>query len=294
VNFYEYLLKFGHTQKTVQTYTYIVRVFIERHPNAFSFQYKDILQYFEHSQGNRNYRNTILAALKRYYDYLIEIGMRDDHPCMRLFLKSNKRSKQVIIHDLFSSEELELLLNRNERYQDLKFRNQIIISLLIYQALTVSEITNLKTSHIDLDKGTIFIRGTSRLSKRSLDLHPKQYRLFDNYIYKARPKLQIKKPISAALILGKLGTPISVDDINYLIVTCKPHFPDRKLTSITIRQSVIANWLNEKKLPLEQVQLWTGHKWISSTALYRHTSVEEERMLMNKWHPLEENYQIEK
>lgn len=286
MNFEEYLLQFGHTKQTVRTYTYIVGIFKEKHPSADTYQYRDILGYFENAEGNRNYRNTILASLKRYYDYLIEIGFRNDHPCMRLFLKGNKRNKQVIVHDLFSSEELELLLNRKERYQDLKLRNQIVFSLLIYQALTAGEIASLKTSHVDLDTGTIFIQGTTKLSKRTLDLHPKQFKLIDNYLNTARAKLQSRRPKTNALILGKLGTPISVDDINYLIETGKPLFPDRNLTSVSIRQSVISNWLNEKKLPLEQVQLWAGHKWISSTATYRQTSIEEQRELMNRWHPL--------
>lgn len=286
MNFEDYLLQFGHTKQTIKTYNYTVGVFLEKHPNANNYQYKDILAYFEHSEGNKNYRNTILASLKRYYDYLIEIGVRNDHPCMRLFLKGNKRNKQVIVHDLFSSEELELLLNRNERYQDLKLRNQVVFSLLIYQALTAGEISSLKTSQVDLDAGTIFIQGTSKLSKRTLDLHPKQYRLIENYLATSRAMLLSNRPKTNSFILGKLGTPISVDDINYLVETCKPLFPDRKLTTISIRQSVIANWLNEKKLPLEQVQLWAGHKWISSTAPYRQISIEEQRVLMNRWHPL--------
>jgi integrase/recombinase XerD len=63
-------------------------------------------------------------------------------------------------------------------------------------------------------------------------------------------------------------------------------FTDRNLNSKTIRQSVIANWLNEKKVPLEQVQLMAGQKWISTTAKYRQTSVEEQRTMINKFHPM--------
>jgi integrase/recombinase XerD len=77
-----------------------------------------------------------------------------------------------------------------------------------------------------------------------------------------------------------------VDDINYLVSTFKGLFPDRNLNPKTIRQSVIANWLNEKKLALEQVQLMAGHRWISSTDKYRCVPMDQERELMNKFHPL--------
>lgn len=74
--------------------------------------------------------------------------------------------------------------------------------------------------------------------------------------------------------------------MNYLVSTYKPLFPNRNLNPQTIRQSVISNWMNEKKLLLEQVQLMAGHKWFSSTVKYRQHNIEEQRGLMNKWFPL--------
>ena len=49
-----------------------------------------------------------------------------------------------------------------------------------------------------------------------------------------------------AFAKGKLGNRISVDDIHYLVSILKGSFSDRNLTPITIRQSVLANCLNEK------------------------------------------------
>jgi site-specific recombinase XerD len=110
--------------------------------------------------------------------------------------------------------------------------------------------------------------------------------LVEIYLREDRPKLLRTEKHSDILILNKLGSPIQVDDINYLIETFKPLFPDRNLNAMTIRQSVIANWLNEKRIPLEQVQLLAGHKWIGSTLVYRQKSMDEQRELINKWHPL--------
>lgn len=63
-------------------------------------------------------------------------------------------------------------------------------------------------------------------------------------------------------------------------------FPDRSLSPKTIRDSVIALWLNDLKIPLEQVQLMAGHRWISSTERYVQTSIEEQRELLKMVHPL--------
>jgi integrase/recombinase XerD len=73
---------------------------------------------------------------------------------------------------------------------------------------------------------------------------------------------------SEKLIVSKLGKPISVDSIHAMIQPLKTLFPDRKLNPKTIRMSVICNWLNEKKIPLEIVQELSGHKWPGSTEKY--------------------------
>lgn len=284
--FHEYLHHIGHSERTMKSYEYTVSIFLHVNPEAENFKYKDVLNYLSENakQSSLRTKTAILAAIKKYYDYLIEIGKRNDHPCRTLHLKGGNRNKGVIHADLFGSEELELLLEREERYTILKQKNQVLVSLLIYQGMTVGEIADLKVQHIDLDKGTVFIKESRTQTKRHLELQPKQYRIIDRYIHESRKELISVE--TDALILGKLGKPITPEDAHYIVSTFKPLFPDRNLNPQTIRQSVIANWLNEKKIPLEQVQLMAGQKWISTTARYRQTSVEEQRAMMNKFHPM--------
>jgi integrase/recombinase XerD len=287
ITFKQYLQHMGHSEKTIKSYQYTVDIFLHLSPGAEKFKYKDVLDYM--SEKGKHYDNihtktAVLSGIKKYYDYLIEIGKRNDHPCRTIYLKGGNRNRDIIHADLFTSQELELLMEREERYQALKLKNQVLISLLIYQALTAGEIAELKVQHIDMDKGTVYVKESRTLAKRHLELQPKQYRLIDRYIRESRKELISVE--TDKLVLGKLGTPITTDDINYIVSTFKPLFTDRNLNSKTIRQSVIANWLNEKKVPLEQVQLMAGQKWISTTAKYRQTSVEEQRTMINKFHPM--------
>jgi site-specific recombinase XerD len=248
--FEQYLYQMHHSKATVKSYLYTIRIFLGERSNALSLKYKDIINYLsekEKSYNNPNIKKQVLPGIKKYYDYLIEI-------------------------------------DREERYADLKLRNQAVMSLLIYQGLSVSELANLKAHHVDLDKGTIFIKDSPKTSRRHLEIMPKQYRILDRYLHESRKKLL--RAETDVFAIGKLGTPLTADDINYLVSTYKPLFPDRNLNPQTIRQSVISNWMNEKKMPLEQVQLMAGHRWISSTVKYRQNNIEEQRELMNKWFPL--------
>ena len=282
-----YLYRMGHTKQTIKSYLYVIRIFLNTNPNAIQYKYKDVLDYMTEKvqqYNNSDTKNVILGALKKYYDYLVDIGVRNDHPCRRLHLSSRK-NKDIIHQDLFTTDELEKLMDRTERYEMLKLKNQVLISLLIYQGLTAGEIVEMKVQHVDFDSGVLYVKDSRMLARRHLDFHPKQYRLLDKYVHVARKELLQTE--TKTLIVGKLGTPITVDDINYIISTSKPLFPNRNLNPKTIRQSVIANWLNEKHIPMEQVQLMAGHRWISATARYRFTPIDEQRELINKFHPLQ-------
>jgi integrase/recombinase XerD len=154
---------------------------------------------------------------------------------------------------------------------------------LIYQGLSSDEVIRLNVKDIDLDNGTIYIKASTSLNKRTMELLPRQIILFSNYINKTREALLQSK--SEKLIIGKLGKPISVDSIHAMIQTLKTLFPDRKLNPKTIRMSVICNWLNEKKIPLERVQELSGHKWPGSTEKYIKVNSSQQRELINRYFP---------
>lgn len=280
--FERYLWEHGHTPMTVKSYLYEIDIFLSANPQAKSYKYIDIINYV--NEKAKDYPGThtinrILATIKKYYDYLIEQGEMEYHPCRTLYLK-NKKGKDVIHQDLFTSQELELLMNRKERFKDIELKNRAIMSLLIYQGLASGEIPKLKVHHVNLDNGTLFIKESKMLAHRHLEINPKQYK----FLYRCMNEME--RVGTDNLLIGRWGQPITNDDVQHIVHTCKPLFPERNLNPKTIRQSVIANWLNERKLPLEQVQLMAGHKWVSSTERYKQANLNEQRELINKWHPL--------
>jgi len=273
------------TAKTAESYLYTINHFVKTNPKSKRYGFKDMVNYMEQvsqKQSNPQYRIRILSAIKKYYDYLIITGQRSDHPCKKLNIKSNS-SQAIQTQDLFSSEELQLLLKRENRYWFLELRNQVLLSLLIYQGLSSEEIIRLELKDIDLDNGTIYIKASKNLNRRTLELKPKQILPLSKYIDEVRPKMLMVK--TDILILSKLGKPISVDGIHSIIEPLKSLFADRKLNPQTIRMSVICNWLNQGKLTLEQTQELAGHKWIGTTQNYIKSDAKNERELINRYFP---------
>lgn len=286
ITFETYLHQRGFVAETINSYNKRYQKLMAENINPETFSFKEILSFLDNKAKASKYPNTNknwLGILKVYYDYLVAIGFRDDHPCKTFNIKSH-RNKNVIHQDLFLSHELEMLLEREERYEDLRLKHLTINSLLIYQGLESAEIRRLKVQHIDFDSGLIFIKGSRNLKQRHLEIYPKQFKILDDYIKECRPKWLKEK--TDFLLMGRTGGGMTCVGIAHAVIPLKGLFPDRKLNPKTIRQSVIANWLNEKKIPLEQVQLMSGQKWISTTIKYRQNSHEEQRELMNRWFPI--------
>lgn len=277
-------LEAQHTEGTVKRYWREWEKFSVATPNHKTASYRQIMFYLgELRKTETNYLQVSLSAIKKYYDYLVETKQRKDHPASGIELK-DKRSRDVQLQDLFTEKELEKLLERKERYSLLEHRNKVILSLLIYQGLTNSELKNLTLKDIDLEKGTVEIKATTRTNKRRLKLRSNQVFWLMNYILKDREKLvEIE---TNRLLISKKGTVESGEGISYLVETFKPLFPDRNLNPKTIRQSVIANLLKKGK-DLRKVQVFAGHKYPSTTERYRQNNLETLKHQVLKYHPLD-------
>ncbi len=274
-----------HTGQTAKTYLYYLDVFKMKCPNARALNYADITEYINSlrkSKTEATQISPILSAIKRYYDYLLETGQRQDHPCRNFKLRRKK--KPIQLQDLFSPNELEQLMTRENRFFNLELRNKVIISLLIYQALACSELCRLTLNDIDLDAGTIYIKGSPKFAARTLDLKPSQIKLMLDYINTSRKNLL--RSATNCFLITQRGVAETVDGIHSMIEPLKHLYPERNLNPTTIRQSVIANKLNVSKESIEDVQLFAGHKWPSSTEQYKRTDINEQLEKINMWHPL--------
>lgn len=274
----EEYLNYHHTRETTKSYLRKIKTFcfLQKHPEQCTYQ--EILDYLGELRKrytNRSTLQTHLLALKRYYDYLQDTNQREDHPCKYIHLRGNQK-RDIQLQDLFTEEELECLLTAKTWQKKIQIRNQVLISLLIYQGLTTGEIVQLYPANIDLEKAEVYVRGTGITNSRTLKLREKQIMLF----YKYLNGFHVKKG-GATKSLAK-----NRDGIEYLISTLKYLYSDRNLNPKTIRQSVITNKLKQGN-DLRKVQVFAGHKLPSTTAKYKQQQVEELKNEVLKYHPLQ-------
>lgn len=284
--FATFLRKSYRAPSTIVIYTSIIVKLRKQFPRMDDYNYKMVIELLADlglSENPTSHSHTTLAALKLYYRFLISTGQREDHPCSTVYLKQNK-VKGILRSDLFSMDELQLLFTRSERYEKLELRNKILFSLMVFQALSPLEITKIKISQVLLNLGYLQIPRSLKLAKRKLALNLMQKDWIDKYLREIRFS-QNSENLNI-LLIGKSGDSITCDTIHYTVSTVQSLFPGKEISAFAIRQSVIAFWVNEMNIPLEQVQIMAGHKWISSTEKYRLASLDEDLKILKKVHPM--------
>ena len=252
--------------------------------------YTDILDYIgllrEQNLHPKSLRNN-LFAIKIYYRFLVATGKRNDHPCQYLYLK-DQINRAIQVEALYRKEVIENLFksweSKNKIHQT---RDKIIISFLVYQALTVLEITQIKVSDINLEDGTVKVKGNKKNKGRTLSLKPRQILLFHNYLkteYKTYYKQQKPGKRKDYFLLSEEGLQLYQGGINRMIN--KNRDQQSKLIPLKIRQSVIARLLKENN-DIRIVQEFAGHRRTASTEAYKQTGLEELKSAINKLHPLQ-------
>jgi site-specific recombinase XerD len=291
----EYLQQ-KYSKNSCKVHGYMIGKYLEyMGMKAKTAQYRDILHFIAHLRKNENFTpesvKRYLSEVKIYYNYLLEAGLRNDHPCRELYLK-DKIDRQIKVDRLYSEETLEKYLEKTREDPDgqLKKRNEVIVSLLVYQALTVGEICNLNTEDINLEKAEVYIKSEHRKKARTLELKASQILLFYHYLTEDYPNLTryLKVDPSSGsglkkLIVGRLQEEVKPNALNRMIN--KKRKPEERLQPIKIRQSVIANLLR-KENDTRIVQVFAGHNRASTTIGYKQTGLEILKNAINTFHPI--------
>ena len=274
-------------ESSVKTYLYEIEKFKKHYRNPEKLSYQNLMEYVELLRKNYNPQSVkrTIYAIKKYYEYLVNIGKVKINIATNIKIKDGKENP-IQLQELLTEKELQKLLEpREERYSMLAKRNQIVISLLVNQALLVGDIERLKIEDLDLKDAKISIQKTGITNSRILELKAEQILLFYQYLNEDRTLLaNNRQPSTNNFLLGKLGTKITSDDINYLISTYRKNFA-KKLTSITIRQSVIKLKLDQGE-NLRKVQYFSGHKHADTTEKYRETGIDALQTAINQFHPI--------
>lgn len=245
-----------------------------------SFHYNDLMAFIQHLMEEGKGKRSIsqqLGIIRHYCQYLIQEGQRTDNPAAGVFIKGLNRSVPV---NLLTTEEMDLLYQQYQIQLQVSDGNKIMLGLLVYQGLTVAELIRLKAHHFLIRDGRVIIKGTHHTNERKMSLQAHQIEFLQQYIKASKHKegyLFIeprRKQVSPTNIGNRL---------QYMFYQLRQLNP-KVISAKQIRMSVITNWL--KKHSLRETQYLAGHKYVSSTARYQTTNLDDLQQALKDHHPL--------
>ena len=289
-SFKKYLLQKGYSLQTIKSFEVVVTKYLKwlkkENIEDVSASYNDVVHYIQKLRNTVKQRTiqNETNSIKHYYNYLKELDLVKENPTLNIAVKGVKRK---ILYNTLNKQELEKLYNdyRNIESDSLaKKRNEIIVSLLVYQGLNSTELGRLTTVDLKLREGKIFINGTRRSNERTLKLESHQILGFMEYQLKTRADILKETQKETELLFTSFGRSTK---FNNIISKLLPQLKklNKKVKSVhQIRTSVIVHWL--KMYNLREVQYMSGHRYVSSTEAYLMNDLEDLQDEIEKYHPI--------
>jgi site-specific recombinase XerD len=284
MKFEEYLQQKKYSPVTVDRYRVYCKKFLtwledEGISNA-TFIYNDVLDFMRYCHQKGTTKRTvhnILCIIRHYCNYLIHEGKRNDNPAAGIFIKGLVRKLPT---NLLTMEAMEELYKQYSIQLNVDSSKKIMLGLMIYQGITVSELIRLQSHHIKINEGKILIRGTKRSNERLLDLKALQITELQNYLQKNKFK-------EGAIFIEPARKEVSQRNVNnriqYMFNQLRILNP-KVINPKQLRSSVITEWL--RKNNLRQVQYMTGHKYVSSTERYQTNNLDDLQNELQHHHPM--------
>jgi len=225
-------------------------------------------------------QSRIISGIRAFYKYCLLENIVSKDPTLLLEAPKLKRS----LPDVLSFEEIEEIISQIDLSKPEGGRNKAILETMYSCGLRVSEVVNLRISHLYLDLGFIRVLGKGD-KERLVPIGRSAVKYINIYKNKIRVHVQPVYGNEDILFLNNRGSKLSRVMI-FLIIKELVRKTDIKknISPHTFRHS-FATHLVEGGADLRAVQEMLGHESITTTEIYTHLDREFLRKTLEKYHP---------
>ena len=223
--------------------------------------------------------NRKIATLKSFFKFNLKRGAVLKDPTSRIkILKTGKQLPEFV-----QEKEMIMVLDHFEYSDDFEgLRDKLIIEFLYGTGIRLSELLNMKDSHLNLDQQTVKVLG-KRNKERIIPLPDQLISTIKKY--KSFKENSVESKDGNYLIitsLGKKAYPMMV----YRVV--KKHLnlfsKSNKKSPHVLRHSFATHLLN-KGADLNAIKDLLGHSSLAATQVYTHNSIEKLKKVFDQAHP---------
>lgn len=280
--FKKHLTKQGYTKELAQDKINYVQHYLTwlqtHHLVMKQIRYADLMNYLgqlQHEENSAHQQNRRLLAIETYYSF-------KKLPSVVQSLRVKVR--QSTLKPVLELSELESVY---QHYQPWHGVDQLILSLVVWQALELDDILGIELQDINLSKGQLYIKSHHQRQARYIKLEAHQIMQLHDYITSTKTKRQQEKHERLILSLtasthSLLGTWRRLNKEVAHQALSKLNIGVRTLEHL--RQSRLAHWV--KQHGLRQAQYLGGFKSVRGIEYYQTQSLKDLQQQLEQCHPL--------
>ena len=219
---------------------------------------------FAPSKGNAKSEavKKILRVARQHrlgYDDFVQVCQQ-----VRIKLNLKKPKKERRLPELLPPAELKKFFKAVQRCGDLQ--HELMLKLLLYTAVRVSELVNIRVSDLDLDACKIFI-DSGKGNKDRYILFPASFRLALKSFVEARPQ-------NVFLFESRLNQSFTTRRIQQIVRFYTDEAGLQRTVHPHLLRHQMLTFLTTQGLSDAKLQLISGHESRKSLELYQHLSLE--------------------
>ena len=222
----------------------------------------------------------ILSGIKSFFKFLRLEGYIDADPCELILAPQYGKH----LPDVLSVEEIDAMIAALDPDKAETPRNHAIIETLYGSGVRVSELTELRISHTNLEEGYILVTGKGN-KQRLVPLSPSSIELIGDYL-DLRKHGPIKPGNEDILFLNRRGNRMTRVMVFYVVRDLAAAAGITKQVSPHTLRHSFATHLLEGGANLRAIQEMLGHESIATTEIYLHLDRSRLRQELLLHHPL--------
>lgn len=274
------------SQNTVSSYMYDLNKFIEFSKikdiegikNINSKKIEDYIDSLSKASLSASTISRHIAALKSFFQFLLEYGIIIDSPITHLTPPKIKRA----IPEILTLDEIENLLSQPSDSDFIGIRDKTMLEILYASGIKVTELVLLKVSDVNLTLGYIKCRSSGK--ERIIPIGGQAKQAIDNYLKNAR-NIMINSKDEQYLFVNCNGKQMSRQGFWKILkkYSLKANI-NKDITPNVLRHSFAAH-LVENGADLNSVKEMMGHTSVSTTSIYATMSKSKLENVYKKAHP---------
>jgi integrase/recombinase XerD len=254
---------------------------IQGGPASLTLQHlQEYLKWITELGMSERSQSRIISGIKSFYRFCIQEQITTTDPTELLSAPKLKK----VLPDTLTFEEIEQLIQHIDLSKLEGQRNKAMLETLYSCGLRVTELVNLKISHLYLDIGFVRVIGKGD-KERLIPIGSDAIKHILIYLKEVRVHVETKKGNEDILFLNRRGAALTRVMIFYIIKDLALKAGITKIISPHTFRHSFATHLVEGGADLRAVQEMLGHESITTTEIYTHMDRNFLRDTLNKYHP---------